>query len=432
MTAEIGILNKHGIALAADSAVTIGGRKIYNSANKLFTLSKYHPIGIMIYGNAEIMRVPWEIVIKLYRKQLGDKKFNTIEEYGKNFVEFIETSRILFPEELQFENLHNDVQDCFESIVEDIQENIKTMIDNGISIDDKITKDVVNRIIKSHYETWKSADLLSNFTEDFVTNFIINHKLTMDKLMKDRFEKLPLTKSNKDKLYHICAWIFCKDRFSEYKSGVVIAGYGSNEVYPVMIDYFVESLVENKLKYKNNLMKIDLENTAYIKPFAQQEMVHTFIEGIDPDLNRFANKYLKKIFHDFPKMIIENLPDDHTIDKDDLQKKLTSASYILYDKYNESMRKYKGKYHVRPILSIVDVLPKDELANMAETLVNLTSFKRKITMANETVGGPIDVAVISKGDGFIWIKRKHYFDECLNQHFRENYFRKDECCEREE
>ncbi|OMD50792.1 hypothetical protein BSK56_06415 [Paenibacillus borealis] len=41
MTAEIGVLNKQAIALAADSAVTIRGahgQKIYNHANKLFML----------------------------------------------------------------------------------------------------------------------------------------------------------------------------------------------------------------------------------------------------------------------------------------------------------------------------------------------------------------------------------------------------------
>lgn len=32
----------------------------------------------------------------------------------------------------------------------------------------------------------------------------------------------------------------------------------------------------------------------------------------------------------------------------------------------------------------------------------------------ETVGGPIDVAVITRGDGFIWIRRKHYFEPSLN------------------
>ena len=72
---------------------------------------------------------------------------------------------------------------------------------------------------------------------------------------------------------------------------------------------------------------------------------------------------------------------------------------------------------------MVTVLPKDELVAMAEALVNLTAFKRRITESRETVGGPIDVAVISKGDGFIWVKRKHYFPPELNQHFFANYFR---------
>jgi hypothetical protein len=62
MTAEVAILNTHGIALAADSAVTISvgdEKKVYNTANKLFALSKYHPVGIMIYNNATYMGIDW-------------------------------------------------------------------------------------------------------------------------------------------------------------------------------------------------------------------------------------------------------------------------------------------------------------------------------------------------------------------------------------
>ena len=36
MTAIVGILNKHAAAMATDSAVTIDGQKVFNSANKLF------------------------------------------------------------------------------------------------------------------------------------------------------------------------------------------------------------------------------------------------------------------------------------------------------------------------------------------------------------------------------------------------------------
>lgn len=60
---------------------------------------------------------------------------------------------------------------------------------------------------------------------------------------------------------------------------------------------------------------------------------------------------------------------------------------------------------------------------LAESLVSLTSIKRRVSTEPESVGGPIDVAVISKGDGFIWIKRKHYFRKELNPAFFANYFR---------
>ncbi|MFC1941213.1 hypothetical protein ACFLWL_02240 [Chloroflexota bacterium] len=77
MTAEIVIMNKEAIALASDSAVTMteeAGQKIFTSANKLFSLSKYHPVGIMVYGNANFMDIPWETIIKIYReKELGKR-----------------------------------------------------------------------------------------------------------------------------------------------------------------------------------------------------------------------------------------------------------------------------------------------------------------------------------------------------------------------
>ena len=78
MTAEIVIMNTQGIALAADSAVTVQNhrrQKIFSSANKIFSLSKYHPVGIMVYGNASFMGVPWETVIKLFRSTLGDQSY---------------------------------------------------------------------------------------------------------------------------------------------------------------------------------------------------------------------------------------------------------------------------------------------------------------------------------------------------------------------
>ena len=82
MTAEIAIMNKIAVALATDSAVTIEqdkGHKIFNTVDKLFTLSKYHPVGIMIYGSANFMEVPWESISKIYRADLCMQKFFTFK-----------------------------------------------------------------------------------------------------------------------------------------------------------------------------------------------------------------------------------------------------------------------------------------------------------------------------------------------------------------
>jgi hypothetical protein len=59
-------------------------------------------------------------------------------------------------------------------------------------------------------------------------------------------------------------------------------------------------------------------------------------------------------------------------------------------------------------------MPFGDAIDLAEFLVDLTvKFSRFIPGA-PTVGGAIEVAAISKHEGFKWIKRKHYFNSELN------------------
>ena len=90
----------------------------------------------------------------------------------------------------------------------------------------------------------------------------------------------------------------------------------------------------------------------------------------------------------------------------------------------DEIRKIKQQSQISPTIETVAILSKEDLAEMAESLIYLTYLKRRISSEEESVGGPIDVAIISKGDGFIWKKRKHYFNEDLNKHFMSNYFNK--------
>lgn len=98
MTAEVAVMNKSAIALAADSAVT-RRNKIYNTANKLFRLSDHHSVGVMVYGGAAFMGIPWESLIKMHRSALGVTSFDTLQESVDEFTTFLRAQHSRFSKE---------------------------------------------------------------------------------------------------------------------------------------------------------------------------------------------------------------------------------------------------------------------------------------------------------------------------------------------
>src|SRR4051812_4312562 len=92
-------MNEEAVALAADSAVT--GPKIFTGANKIFALSKYHPVGVMVFDCAQFLHVPWETIIKQYRRTLGRKDFPTLADHADHFLSFFNRRNSLFPADAQ-------------------------------------------------------------------------------------------------------------------------------------------------------------------------------------------------------------------------------------------------------------------------------------------------------------------------------------------
>jgi hypothetical protein len=88
-------MNRLAIVLAADSASTVtqwtekgSGERYFKGSNKIFQLSDHHPVGLMIFASSDILRVPWEIVVKAFRNELGKKSFNSLLEYAAEFFSF--------------------------------------------------------------------------------------------------------------------------------------------------------------------------------------------------------------------------------------------------------------------------------------------------------------------------------------------------------
>ncbi len=423
MTAIVGVLNKHAIAIAADSAETIGtGVKIYNKANKVFTLSKHHPIGIAIYSSAAFSSlIPWEIIIKMYRKHLGTASFDSVKEYATNFIEYLETYRKSY---LKSEDYNNIL--CEELLrlyyAEFVSQLPRSDAETGIIHPDDLEqlKIILNSIKAEAIKTKKFPLLSSLSLEEFIS---ITSDLFI--LIKEQIETAKGNYSDYESLIQETFFEIYTRMFLTGRSftGIAFYGYGEAEIYPSLHKIEVYNCVNDKLIWHEvKTYEINNLNSSIICPMAQTDVMDTYMTGISPAIEQafvqLTAKTVKKVLNtikDIVKPIDTNIANAiGTVNLSPFMKQ-----------YQSDITQFKIANSIQPLMDTVATMEKEDLAELAENLIYLTSLKRRITPNLESVGGPVDVAIISKGDGFIWIKRKHYFDASLNRCYFETYFEHD-------
>ena len=60
-------------------------------------------------------------------------------------------------------------------------------------------------------------------------------------------------------------------------------------------------------------------------------------------------------------------------------------------------------------------MPIQDAVDLAKFLVSVAINYSRFSPGPQTVGGPIEIAVITKHEHFKWVKRKHYYSEKLNK-----------------
>lgn len=417
--------------MAADSAVTIGGPygpKVYNTVNKLFALSKFHPVGIMVYSSAQIMGVPIETVIKHFRQhELGKDQFSTLSEYALRFRTFLETDQKVFPQSARVESSIEVVQAKFRSLRQILASEFRNKPDR------RAVRRCRGDLISRFHDALQNEPNIPSATDAF--------RDTISQILGQREDSfynalyhnwIPLTESEKGQVRDLMVWFLLKeDAIADAdlpdlgggETGVVIAGFGADEFFPrIEAMEFVFSC-DGTSKYNNSMSAAVHENcSCVVIPFAQVDMVKTFMDGRTPSFDVAIGEATATFFGNKVDAIRAN---SH-LSRAQKRKAVSDIEALFRefaDTYHNFVTKWTEEQQWGPTIQTIASLPKEELATIAEALINLTVHKRRASPRAETVGPPVDVAVISKGDGLVWIKRKHYFDPTLNPHFMENYFR---------
>lgn len=423
MTCEVAIANKLAIALAADSAVTFSGaglQKTYASgANKIFQLATHEPVAVMVYNNASLNGVPWELIVKSYRRTLGEAGFASLNAYCEDLTLYLNTC----PEELVPAALKASAsQDAYRT---------------GFFY-----------VIKSLYATqplleqsdapgadlgaaWEAARESFRQTLDAVGVAESLNQVDFDQAIAESVG--PLSQEVADWLQdpnHVhlvpvveVATIARMAIESAYKlgpnflnsgyTGVVIAGFGRDEYLPGYCNLRFYGYVGTQVLWTHtDKGAIDYERRpSLIQAFARQAMVETFTQGASPQVwkavNEAYDKWTAEICRSAATEAGVVLTEEHIqrAINENREKFTEGWTYAVFDE------------HLKPLWRVVAGLNIEELAELAETLVLLESLKEKVTLRTQSVGGPIDVAVITKSEGLVWIKRKLYFEPHLNHRY---------------
>jgi hypothetical protein len=370
-----------------------------------------------------------ETIVKQYRRQLSDTCFPTLQEHADDFLRFLNSSPELFPPVAERQAAELLAYSIGTTIMDRALNAIERRLGSAHELTEQEVTEEVEAFIDIYAGEWKAAKRRKGLPTKYRETVQRRYRDTAYPALEAAFDQITLSTRAKRQLRGLFVDVTVKDRYFEgaaTHTGVVIAGFGSEDIFPRLRRFHVSGILAGDLVCTED-QPVDIGilpgERAYIAPFAQREQVNTFMEGIDPDLRMYFHGWW------FEKLdgLVGEVADHLNLDDAERQR-LTNAfdqrcAEIAQAEFGQALHSYSDANNVQPVINIVGMLPKDVLAEMAESLVNLTSFKRRMTPQAETVGGPIDVAVISRGDGFIWIKRKHYFKTELNPHFLANYYR---------
>ena len=379
MTSEILIITNDTIVMGADSAVTIDDRKTHTGANKLFGLSDEPPMAIMIFGTTTFGSVSLESLIRDYKKQTDFKELGDILKIKKSFIEYL-----------------NNVQYEF------------------TDFDYKLSLFKENLIEELDYKTDKEISEFLNIYEDMEMLPFLENKSSLDVEFED-IRKLLNVDIDILKRYFSAV-------LSDWSSSVVIAGFNKNKFKPSYISFNLITKYDDKVIISDYDSYIDCEKN-FIVSFAQDDVIKTFISGVNDDFMDFLeyciNNYCNTCSNTLIKYFIENkvinveFLENHLEDVEKLNKKNVKELMDLIENFKED--------YVNLISDGVENVPAEVLVTIAGDMIETTSLKRKLDSDLDTVGGDIDIIVITI-DGLTYESKIDYTKQkCLQNKEKNKY-----------
>lgn len=412
VTSEVLMLNKDAVVIAADSAVTTGRAphpRYSKAANKIFDVCSHGNVALTIYGSADIDRVPWELVAKLFRAaDAASPQRPKLVDYLPALISYLQSNPVVFPQSVRGEALERRLFSGAVHVLSEIELSHPVFADAAASDQDRQTAWVAgSNLIAGKLAAMPIATPLtaSDQLAAQACSVAVQSDLATELAGEAKWkwaDSLVLSQLACEALMKVPAEFL-------QSTGVVLAGYGQEEIFPSFTHIRVFGLIAGTLFWTQaDSYAITHSNEAWIQPFAQSSMIQRFTDGFDSTLwhinSHCSGKLIDNVLSDLAGAGAA-LPTASLLQTIKDQRKQEFMKDFEKRNYNENF------YPLRRVLNSLSV---PEMGHLAESLLVLEALRERVTSPSESIGGPIDVAVVTKAEGLVWLKRKHFFEPELN------------------
>ena len=411
MTSEVMIMNRQAVALAADSAVTYGGGPepvVTLEAEKILPLGPN--IALMVYSRGDVLGRSWSHIAHAFLRERGQADYETVEEAAAAFFTFLDENRRLFPEHEENEEFEALMRAAFLTVLSHAKA-MKSYPGGGYDTDADAFAAALDLYL-SHLkadEMGTERERLDVFSELDRSRFIERYGAMLDALIGEALGEFGREEAMRAKLFDFAYMIATQPAFLEPYAGLVFAGFGAGDVFPVYAHYYTSILVDGVMKRAHDeTTKVGVDDgpNAFLRTFAQADMTHAFLRGVHPlmfdviiSLNLIANE-----------AAAEAALKEAGLSEAQMDAVLASmradALPRLTGEFVHAAQSISQEEFINPFIKVVAASGKKQLAETSKALVELNILKTDLHMAQTGVGGEVDVAMVSRTGGLEWYAKK--------------------------
>lgn len=392
MTSQVVLFNGHGVAVASDSTQT-SGELTLDTAEKIFPAPEPHQIALIISNSAVFQGYPVSVLINEWFNTLGKKRQPSSRHYFQSFIDFIDNSGLI-NEERQDASLLQAIQNVFERV--------EYEFDRPVPVEEQGLSSAIKRV----HDSWPDDRLAGADSTllSFITNGVLSNGRSFHNVIMDLFAQWKNDKGDSyippleivDAMSVLVMRYLANSLWDEPRTEVVVMGFGEYELMPSFYRRDIRGHIAGRTlgRFYDESTFDDDGLSPYVgyRPLAQSDAIFQFVRGFAEEIFHEAkgstSSSVSEVFAG-----LESRPDELAAEVTRLSVESVAKAFYESDR-------------TQRFLSTISVLPTASLASVAQFLIQVQAFSVLLKGEQRTVGGPIDTAIITRSDGFRWIRHK--------------------------